>query len=162
MAAREGVTIIRAHEDPTLARLRGLLDMAHVVVDAILGTGRSRPIEGDLRAILLRLGEARAKRPEMRLVAVDVPTGLDASSGMVDPACVSADLTVSPGFPKLGLITPSGADFAGQMTVADIGLNGDLGNDVDVELMTALWAGKLLPPAGHWPLIRVHSDGPSW
>ena len=145
MAAQEGVRVIRADEDPDMARLRGLLDRSNVVVDAVLGTGRSRAIKGDLEAILRSLDEARARRPEMRLVAVDVPTGLDADTGAADPACVAADLTVSLGFHKAGLLTPSGADVAGEVTVADIGLAEDLAADVDVELMTAAWAGKLLP-----------------
>ena len=145
MAAQEGVRVIRADEDRDMARLRDLLDRSHVVVDAILGTGRSRPIEGDLEAILGSLDDARGRLPEMRLVAVDVPTGLDADTGAADPACVAADLTVSLGFHKAGLLTPSGADVAGEVTVADIGLAEDLAADVDVELMTAAWAGKLLP-----------------
>ena len=145
IAARAGVRVIRADEDRDMARLRDLLDRSHVVVDAILGTGRSRPIEGSLEAILRSLDEARARRPEMRLVAVDVPTGLDADTGAADPACVAADLTASLGFHKTGLLTPSGADVAGEVTVADIGLAEDLAADVDVELMTAAWAGKLLP-----------------
>ena len=145
MATQEAVRVIRADEDRDMAQLRDLLDRSHVVVDAILGTGRSRPIEGDLEAILGSLDDARGRRPEMRLVAVDVPTGLDADTGAADPACVAADLTVSLGFHKAGLLTPSGADVAGEVTVADIGLAEDLAADVDVELMTAAWAGKLLP-----------------
>ena len=145
MATQEAVRVIRADEDRDMAQLRDLLDRSHVVVDAILGTGRSRAIKGDLEAILRSLDEARARRPEMRLVAVDVPTGLDADTGAADPACVAADLTVSLGFHKAGLLTPSGADVAGEVTVADIGLAEDLAADVDVELMTAAWAGKLLP-----------------
>ena len=145
MATQEAVRVIRANEDRDMAQLRDLLDRSHVVVDAILGTGRSRPIEGDLEAILGSLDDARGRLPEMRLVAVDVPTGLDADTGAADPACVAADLTVSLGFHKAGLLTPSGADVAGEVTVADIGLNEDLANDVDVKLMTTGCVGKLLP-----------------
>lgn len=144
-AVREGVKVIGADEDRDMTRLRALLGVAGVVVDAVLGTGRSRPIEGGLETKLRFLAEARAKRPEMRLVAVDVPTGLDADSGEADPACAAADLTVSLGFHKVGLLTPSGADVAGEVTVADIGLGEDLASDVVVELMTDAWAGRHLP-----------------
>ena len=145
MAAREGVMVIRADDDRDTARLRGLLDRSRVVVDAVLGTGRSRPIEGGLETILRSLTLARARRSDMRLVAVDVPTGLDADSGEADPACVAADLTISLGFHKAGLLTPSGADLAGEVTVADIGLGEGLACGVDVELMTAAWIGRRLP-----------------
>ena len=152
LAAEAGVRVIRAGEDEGLVRLDGLLDSAGLVVDAVLGTGRSRAIEGSLEAILRKLAEARARRPEMRLVAVDVPTGLDADTGSADPACIAADLTVALGFPKVGLLTPSGSDSVGEMDVADIGLPGGLADDVDAELMTDAWAGDRLPrrpPAAH-------------
>ena len=144
-AVREGVTVIGADEDRDMTQLRDILDRSHIAVDSILGTGRSRPIQGGLETILRALAETRARRPDMRLVAVDVPTGLDADSGEADPACVAADLTVSLGFHKVGLLTPSGADFAGEVIVADIGLDKELAADVDVELMTDAWAGGHLP-----------------
>ena len=94
-AAREGVTVVQVDEDPEMARLHNVLNRSSIVVDAVLGTGRSRPIEGGLEAILRVLAEARAHRPDMRLFAVDVPTGLDADSGEADPACVAARTTRS-------------------------------------------------------------------
>ena len=144
-AVREGVAVIRADEDRDMALLRSLLDRSTIVVDAVLGTGRSRPIEGALEAILRVLAETRAHRPDMRLLAVDVPTGLDADTGEADPACVAADFTVSLGFHKAGVLTPSGADVAGEATVADIGLDKELAADADVELMTDAWVGGRLP-----------------
>ncbi len=144
-AAGAGVAVLRADDDQDMAALDRLLDSAGVVVDAVLGAGRSRPIAGGLEAILRRLTSARAGRPEMRLVAVDVPTGLDADSGAADAACVAADLTVALGFPKTGLLTPSAAAFAGEVDVADIGLPEGVADDVDVEMMTETWARGLLP-----------------
>ena len=43
----------------------------------------------------LQLTEAKAHRPELKILAVDLPTGLDADTGNVDPACVTADVTMT-------------------------------------------------------------------
>ena len=162
MAAREGVMVIRADEDQDMFRLRGLLDTAHVVVDAVLGTGRSRAIKGNLATILRTLADTRARRPEMRLVAVDVPTGLDADTGAADPACVAADLTISLGFHKAGLLTPSGADLAGEVTVADIGLGEGLACRRGRGADDRQHGSASSSPAGRRPRTRAHSDEPLW
>ena len=145
LAAEAGVAVVLAAEDEGLVGLDGILDSAGLVVDAVLGTGRSRAIEGSLQAILHKLSEARPRRPVMRLVAVDVPSGLDADTGSADPACVAADLTVALGFPKTGLFEVSGPDLVGEMDVADIGLPDGPADDAGAELMTDAWACGLLP-----------------
>ena len=145
LAADAGVRIAKASEDGERTELDRLLDSAQVVVDSVLGTGRSRPIEGALGATLHRLADARARRPELRLVAVDVPTGLDADTGTVDPLCPAANITVALAYPKTGLLSFPGADHVGALEIADIGLPNGVADDIDVELMTAAWASGLLP-----------------
>ena len=57
-----------------------------------------------------------------RVFAVDVPTGVDADSGTVDPLAVTADTTVTFGVAKIGLYTLPGSEHAGRVEVVDIGL----------------------------------------
>ena len=140
-----GVSVARSSEDEALSALGELLEVAHVVVDAILGTGRARPIEGELKAVLTRLGSARAARRELKIFALDLPTGLDADTGEVDPACVAADVTVALGYPKRGLLTYEGSASAGVLETVDIGIPRGLDGDVDLELMTSAWAASKLP-----------------
>ena len=140
-----GIPIVQAYRDDGIAELKQSLAAAHMVVDSVLGTGAVRPMEGALKAIFEELGHARAKRPDLRLLAVDLPTGLNADTGEVDPACVSADITVTLGYPKAGLFESSGADKAGRVEVVNIGLPGGLDEDVGRELMTARWARNALP-----------------
>src|SRR5579875_3738014 len=52
---------------------------------AVLGTGTSRPLTEDMRALLARVQQEREKRPELQVVAIDLPTGLNADTGEVDP-----------------------------------------------------------------------------
>lgn len=105
-----------------------LVRSADVVVDGILGigaTGAPRGSAGDLiRGIgLNRPFESLDSRPAV--VAVDVPSGVDATTGEVsDPGCViAADLTVTFGAIKIGLMTMPGAQYAGRVESIDIGLD---------------------------------------
>ena len=100
-----------------VAGLQAELSHATLVVDALFGTGLSRPIAG-LHASVLEAVQ-RCERP---IVAVDVPSGLDADTGGVLGVALSADLTVTFVAPKLGLLTPRGARLAGKLVVAAIGV----------------------------------------
>ena len=53
-----GAPVVSAEDDPSFETLDGLLDAAHLVIDALLGTGRSRPIEGTMAEVLSRLARA--------------------------------------------------------------------------------------------------------
>ena len=92
LVRERGVTVFMAGDDSGFEHLQEALDGAEVVVDALLGTGRSRPIEGTLAEILRRLGERmRSSRPP-KVIAVDLPTGVDADTGTADPLVVAAEL----------------------------------------------------------------------
>ena len=144
-AALAGVDAARADCDPNMARLEDELSRAHVVIDAALGTGRSRPIGGAFADVLRRLASAKARRPLMRVAAMDLPTGVDSDSGAADPLCAGADFTVSLGFPKRGHFAFPGADFVGDLETADIGIPRGLDVDVPLDLMTREWAAARLP-----------------
>jgi NAD(P)H-hydrate epimerase len=137
--------VVSADEADFLRRLAADLGRAQVVVDALLGTGRSRPIAGVVETVLRALSQARKERPSLRLLAVDLPTGLDADTGCVDPESVSADATMALGYPKVGHYAGSGAGHCGTVEVVDIGVPPTLDADVRLELMTAEWARALLP-----------------
>ncbi|MFM9598086.1 NAD(P)H-hydrate epimerase, partial [Streptomyces scabiei] len=70
------------------------------------------------------------------LFAVDVPSGLDADTGSVDPLTPRADVTYALGISKLGLHLYPGSEHAGAVEVLDIGL-GDSADDLTTELLTA-------------------------
>jgi NAD(P)H-hydrate epimerase len=126
-----------------LSSLAGLLARADAVVDAVLGTAKARPLQGAFRETLLAVGRARLNSPKMRVIAVDLPSGLDADTGTSDPAALQADLTLTLGLPKRGLYSSSGAELVGRVEVADIGL--PPAADVDTELLTSGWAAAVLP-----------------
>ena len=143
--AQAGVAVIDAAEDTQGRLLAGELSRARLVLDAVLGTGRARPLEGKVREAMLATAAAKAANPRMIVVALDVPTGMDADTGAVDPACPRADLTVTFGFPKTGHFQFPGAAYVGRLKVVDIGISRGLSRDVDLELLTGDWARDRLP-----------------
>ena len=98
------------------------LSSAHVVVDAMFGTGLRRVLDGDAAMLVERLRDW-----DGLTVAVDIPSGIDGLSGVVHGAAVHADRTVTFAARKPGLLFEPGRSHAGEITVVDIGI--DLGPD---------------------------------
>lgn len=94
------------------------LDGADVVIDALFGTG----FQGAPRDEAARLIE-RINASGVHVVAVDLPSGVDASTGEIAGAVVDADVTVTMHAPKVGLAVAPGRFHAGTVEVADIGLD---------------------------------------
>lgn len=97
--------------------LGDIIAWSDILVDALLGVGLSKPIKGNY-ALAVEFMNVSG-RP---VVAIDMPTGVDADTGQVQGSAVHADLTVTMALPKRGLYLYPGADFAGQVRVADIGI----------------------------------------
>jgi hydroxyethylthiazole kinase-like uncharacterized protein yjeF len=97
-----------------------------LIVDAVFGTGLARPVEGHLGQVLSAFDSLRAK--PVRVVAVDMPSGLCADSGRPLGACATADLTVSFHATKLGHFLSCGPCQAGKLIVKSIGLDGSGGS----------------------------------
>jgi hydroxyethylthiazole kinase-like uncharacterized protein yjeF len=116
----EGLAAFRAargHVHDSRPETDLLLDRADLVVDGILGIGG----HGGLRDEAARVA-AVVERTDAVVVAVDVPSGVDAASGRVDGPAMSADVTVTFGALKVGLAVAPGALHAGLVEVVDIGL----------------------------------------
>lgn len=93
------------------------LQTADLVVDAILGTGIRGEVRGRARSAIEILNET-----PVPVVAVDIPSGINADTGHIEGAAVIADVTVTFAAPKLGHVLYPGAEFAGGVAVADIGI----------------------------------------
>ena len=93
------------------------ISRAGVVVDALYGTGLHGPLGEPAVSIIEMINGAPGP-----ILAVDVPSGLDADRGIPLGAAVQATLTVTFAFPKVGLLLHPGAEFAGEIAVVDIGV----------------------------------------
>jgi len=135
----------RAEEDMAFQTLRQRVRESDVIVDALLGTGVTRPIKGLLKDMLAaakdEIGKPRRgleglvpsslvtelalslpKGHSPLVVAVDLPSGLNPDTGALDPAALAVDLTVTFAFPKIGQLRFPGAGAVGELIVADIGI----------------------------------------
>lgn len=105
----------------TAAAVGAALAGADLVLDALLGVGaRGEPAER-FHAVI----DALARDPT-RVLAIDVPSGVDATTGAVARSCVRANATVTLGAPKLGLFLDPARAYAGRIYARAIGLTGDV------------------------------------
>lgn len=138
------VSAIRVHELPTLDELSGIVAETEpaVIVDGLLGTG----LKGEVRepyATAIKVINGL----HLPVVAIDIPSGLGSDTGEVHGFGVRADMTITMGLPKIGLLKPAAMDFVGRIEVADIGIPREFveGISTDVELITAQDIKPLLP-----------------
>ncbi len=89
----------------------------HLVVDALLGTG----VKGEVRGLIAEVIRFFEACP-VPVVAVDVPSGIDSDTGAVCGCAMRASLTVTFGAMKVGLAVYPGAEYVGEVVVADIGI----------------------------------------
>ena len=97
-----------------------------IIVDALFGTGLTRPLDGVHLKVaehlgLLRGARQRARSSEPLIVSLDIPSGINADLPELIGEAVKADLTVTFTAPKLANVLPPAADYNGQLEVADIG-----------------------------------------
>ena len=93
-------------------------DSYDFVVDGILGVGLSRTVNEKYAEIIKCLNEKKGIK-----IAIDIPSGIDATTGKVMGIAFRADLTVTFGFAKRGLYLYPGAEYTGRIVVAEIGIN---------------------------------------
>ena len=112
-----------------------LFEEADVVLDAIFGTGISRAPEGNFAAWIEAINASGLK-----VLALDIPSGLDADTGVAYAPCVRAEITVTLGLPKVGLLQADGPGVAGEVWVADIGVPFEAYAAVGVQVPRDLFA----------------------
>lgn len=102
--------------------LRGALAEASIVVDAVLGIGSHGAARGAVADALRELQSAKRQRPSLTVVAVDLPSGVDAESGAVEGDAVAADVTVVLGAVKAGLLRFPAAAYVGRLVTRPLPL----------------------------------------
>lgn len=133
-----------ADTDGDFATLRAWLAETDLVVDALLGTGANRPIEGQLATLLTQVRETQ-QTCAYAVVAVDCVSGLNCDTGAVDPAAVPATLTVTFAYAKQGHYQFPGVDVTGELQVIDIGIDPALAAGVKTFLLSEALIRRWLP-----------------
>ena len=102
--------------------LRAALVSANVVLDGLLGVGAKGPMRSPLSRVTETLNEVTSEPKHPLVVSVDVPSGIDADTGEVPGLAVRADVTVTLGAVKTGLLGFPAADLVGQLVIHGIGV----------------------------------------
>lgn len=141
-ARKNGLEFVEILEYKDLERIRSALSDASAAVDALLGTG----IRGGPRGLVAGAIET-LRSVACPILAVDVPSGLDADTGRVDGPCAAATRTVTFGLPKIGQFRFPGRSLCGTLYCADIGLPpaAVAAEKVNVQLIAAHGGAALLP-----------------
>ncbi|MFJ3303520.1 NAD(P)H-hydrate dehydratase [Streptomyces sp. NPDC086549] len=137
---RAGGSVVRsdAAEGIDEGIAEGIVERADLVVDGIVGIGGKGGLRPEAAALAAAAGRSR-----VAVVAVDLPSGVEADTGEVRGAAVRADLTVTFGTHKPGLLVDPAREFAGSVRLVDIGL--ELPAGAELEALQHSDVARLLP-----------------
>jgi NAD(P)H-hydrate epimerase len=105
------------------------LDAADLIIDAMIGYGLSGDPRGQVAEWIARVNAAQ--RP---VLALDIPSGLDTTTGIPGTPCIQATATLTLALPKVGLLTPEANSFVGELYLADISVPPSLYRRLDVHV----------------------------
>lgn len=123
-----------------LEHLRTDLERTGLVVDALLGTGVDRPVEGIMADVVAAINGSGAP-----VLSLDIPSGINADNGAVLGCAVRARWTITFGYPKHGLLLFPGADYAGAVIVGEIHIPPYLVEEEQCEIVTFRKVNEMLP-----------------
>ena len=114
-----GVKIYKASDDYSL---KSLLAGYDIVIDGIFGVGLSREIGGVQAEAINIINDAKEERQnDLAVISIDIPSGVSADNGELLGVAVKADVTVTFGFTKVGMLFGKGREYSGKIILKDIG-----------------------------------------
>ena len=138
--AHQGLEVMEVLDESQLNPVLHRLAKADLIVDALLGTGLDKPVQGLLAVLIDKVNHLRPP-----VLAVDIPSGLSADTGEVLGAAIQAEVTVTYGWPKVGQVVPPGRDYVGRLWQVDLGIPPDLAREAPLELAEARELRHLVP-----------------
>ena len=137
-----GINFVVVEDESYNEEIAASLHMADVVVDGIFGTGINKNIDGFVAEIIDMINKANRYT-----TSIDIPSGVNATSGEIFGVCVKAVKTFALGFPKLGTIIGEGSKFAGKVEIQDIGIPKSIIEEdrLNICLLTTEYISKLIP-----------------
>lgn len=143
IAQKLALPIIPILSDCELKGLKSQLASSDLIVDSIFGTGLRGGVHGFIGDVIACIN--RSGKP---VVAIDLPSGLSADTGIAEGACVQASHTVTVGLPKRGNLIHPGAALTGKLAVVDIGFPSSViaAQDIQINWTRRSDAARILPP----------------
>ncbi|MGE3908877.1 MAG: NAD(P)H-hydrate dehydratase, partial [Chloroflexota bacterium] len=143
--AGEGIRIHRYDRDQDAPHLDAVLAAADIVIDGLLGVGSRGPMRPEQARVAGALNLARGRTGGPQVVAVDVPSGIDADDGSVPGVAVYADITVTFGAVKAGLLRFPAATHGGRLVVGRIGLRAGHADGFTAQILDAERVRRSVP-----------------
>ena len=137
---KKGLYVKHIQDHVQLGMVEEDIHRADLVVDALLGTGIGRPVEGMIASLIGVLNSSW-----IPVLSVDIPSGIDADTGEVRGNAVRAWWTITFAYPKRGLMLYPGADHAGWVSVAEIDIPPEALPPEGLEVITPARIYRLLP-----------------
>ncbi len=116
------------------------LSEANLIIDAIFGIGLKGKIEGFVAEVIEKINSA-----DIKVISADIPSGVEADTGRVYGTCIRATKTMTFIAPKIGLFVYPGADYVGELMVADLGLPPNVVEEGLVRMFLPDEIRKILP-----------------
>ncbi len=147
------LNIVFFSESPEIQKsyFKESLKSSSFVVDAIFGTGlHDNDVRGFAADIIELINEAKKDKKDLKIFAIDIPSGIDSDNGRVLGVAVKADFTVTFGVKKLGIVNYPGLYYCGQVEIADIGIPQQFYDDYEKYFEADLeWVTAKIPQRGH-------------
>ena len=138
-----GIQIKCSLNDSQLNDLKFMVSTSSVLVDGVMGTGLSRSIQGDMLPIFKLIRETNNQN--LYRISVDIPSGLNSDTGEADELSIKSDLTLTLGYPKLGLYLNKGSTLTDKVEILDIGIPKNIIPKSKINLTTTSWAKSVIP-----------------
>lgn len=125
IAQKMEIPILEIKADQDLKILKDFLFKTDVVIDAIFGIGFTGKASGIITKAIDLVNKTKAEvkdKVPYFVTSVDIPSGIDASTGAAEGVAIKADLTVTLAFPKAGLFSYPGNLTSGKIVIVDIGI----------------------------------------
>lgn len=126
-----GLEILEVPDAKRWGTKRRVLRNCDYIIDGILGTGLNSPVKGFYSQVLKYVNALG--KPVM---AIDIPSGLNADTGQIMGLAIKAELTATFGFPKVGQLIFPGADLVGRLVKIDIGIPDSVASQVPMSAVT--------------------------
>ncbi|MHB1275686.1 MAG: NAD(P)H-hydrate dehydratase [Candidatus Humimicrobiaceae bacterium] len=126
------------------------LKKSSFIVDAIFGTGlHENEIHGFSRDVIGLINDARQDNKDLKIFAIDIPSGIDSDNGKVLGVAVKADFTITFGVKKLGIVNFPGLYYSGRVEIADIGIPQEFYGEYEKYFEADLeWVAARIPERG--------------
>lgn len=119
-ALRAGVEFL--HVNPEDIILPPRFCQSKIIIDGLLGTGFTPPVRAPIAKLIDFLNRHKTSVPDLALIALDIPSGMDAVTGTPSPVAVKADRTITFETWKPGMYSPAGRRLCGEISVVPVGI----------------------------------------